>query len=93
MSDSKVVVYTSHDCVHCASVVTKLSEWDIDFEERNISDNREYIKELQKQKVYGTPATFVDDEKVLGFQEKKLRRVLGIPYESQSMNQDAINFS
>ncbi|TGB01843.1 glutaredoxin family protein [Halobacillus salinus] len=86
MIDSKVVVYTSRDCVHCESVITKLSEWNIDFEERNISDNREYFKELQKQKVYGTPATFVDGEKVLGFQERKLKRILGIPYEAKQFN-------
>ncbi|MCA0972805.1 glutaredoxin family protein [Halobacillus litoralis] len=92
MSHTEVVVYTSRECDQCKVLISKLNEWEIDFEERNISDNREYFKELKSRKVYGTPATFVDGEKILGFQERKLKRVLGIPYESQFFH-DAINFS
>ncbi|MBH0231575.1 glutaredoxin family protein [Halobacillus yeomjeoni] len=93
MSNPKVVVYTSDDCTNCDRVITKLSEWEVEFEERNITRNREYFKELQSKKVYGTPATFIDEEKVLGFQERKLKRTLGIQYEDRFLNTDAMNFS
>ncbi len=92
MSDSKVVVYTSRDCNKCDLLISKFTDWDIDFEERNISDNREYFKELQRNKVYGTPATFIDGEKILGFQEGKLRRKLGVSYESRE-TEGEVNFS
>ncbi|RWZ52265.1 glutaredoxin family protein [Halobacillus fulvus] len=93
MNDSTVVVYTSRNCSKCDLILEKLSEWNVQYEERNISDNREYFRELQSQKVYGTPATFINGEKVLGFQERKLKRVLGLPYENRFLNNDAMNFS
>lgn len=92
MSYSNVVVYTSRDCNKCDLLISKFTDWDIDFEERNISYNREYFKELQRNKVYGTPATFIDGEKILGFQEGKLKRKLGVSYESRE-TEGEVNFS
>ncbi|ARI78850.1 glutaredoxin family protein [Halobacillus mangrovi] len=93
MSNSNVVVYTSRNCTQCEHVIAKLSEWGVDFEERNVSENREYFKELQSKRIYGTPATFIDGEKILGFQVRKLKRTLGIPYEERFIDKDAMNFS
>ncbi|KHE71617.1 glutaredoxin family protein [Halobacillus sp. BBL2006] len=93
MSNAKVVVYTSQNCAQCDQVLAKLSEWDIDYEERNVSENRAHFKELQSKRIYGTPATFIDDEKILGFQERKLKRTLGISYEERFLDKDAMNFS
>lgn len=93
MNHPKVIVYTSRNCSNCDRVLSKLEEWKIDFEERNISENREFFKELQSKKVYGTPATFIDDEKVLGFQERKLKRLLNIQYEQRFIDTDAMNYS
>ncbi|WP_082235578.1 glutaredoxin family protein [Halobacillus massiliensis] len=93
MSQHKVVVYTSNGCSQCEKVIGKLSEWDIDFEEKNISENKTYFKELQRQNVYGTPATFIDDEKVLGYQERKLKRIFGIQDKEQYQHLNHYNFS
>jgi glutaredoxin len=93
MSNAKVVVYTSQNCAQCDQVLAKLSEWDVNFEERNVSENREHFKELQSKRIYGTPATFIDGEKILGFQERKLKRTLGISYEERFFDKDAMNFS
>ncbi|WP_173917773.1 glutaredoxin family protein [Halobacillus sp. Marseille-Q1614] len=93
MSQHKVIVYTSNQCSQCEKVIKKLSEWNIDFEERNISDDRTYFKELQSQNVYGTPATFINDEKVLGYQERKLKRTLGIQDTGRFHQLNHLNFS
>ncbi|UOQ44359.1 glutaredoxin family protein [Halobacillus salinarum] len=93
MSNQRVIVYTSNNCSNCEKVVSKLSEWEIEFEERNISSNREYFKELQKKKVYGTPATFIDEEQILGYQENKLKRTLRVPYEERFLDTDAMHYS
>ncbi|MFQ3545153.1 glutaredoxin family protein [Halobacillus rhizosphaerae] len=93
MSDQMVVVYTSNDCSNCDKLISRLSEWEVNYQEKNISENRQYFKELQSKKVYGTPATFIDDEKILGYQERKLRRTLGIPYEERFLDTNSMNFS
>ncbi|QAS52457.1 glutaredoxin family protein [Halobacillus litoralis] len=92
MTNSNVIVYTSNHCSNCEKVKTQLGEWDVDFEERNVSDNREYFRELQGLRVYGTPATFIEEEKILGFQEQKMKRALGIKGEERFFNQDSIDF-
>ncbi|GGD05081.1 hypothetical protein GCM10007216_39670 [Thalassobacillus devorans] len=85
MSEHEVVVYVSNNCAHCKKVIAKLKEWNVDFKEKNVSENKTHFKELQQQKIYGTPATFIDGNKVLGFQQGKLRRLLGI-YNDFSFN-------
>ncbi|MYL31664.1 glutaredoxin family protein [Halobacillus halophilus] len=92
MGNQNVVVYTSRDCASCNQVMDLLNEWNIDFEERNVSENRTYFKELQGKGVYGTPATFVDDYRVLGFQKRKLQQVLGLR-EDIYAQADSFNFS
>jgi glutaredoxin len=88
-----VIVYTSRNCNYCEKVTTKLEEWEIDYEERNVSENREKFRELQRRSVYGTPAVFIDGEMILGFQERKMKQRLGIKEETQYINTDSMNFS
>lgn len=91
MTEQHVVVYTSDDCTQCKQLIDKLEEWDVSYEEKNVSRNNIFIKELQKRKVYGAPATFVGNNKILGFQEYKLKRALGIEagYISQFRHESA----
>ena len=55
-----------------------LKEQGIAFEERNASIHKQYFDELMERKIMGTPATLINGKLVLGFQEKKLRRLLEI---------------
>lgn len=93
LSNPNVIVYTSRNCNYCDKVITKLEEWEIDYEERNVSENREQFRELQRRNVYGTPAVFIDGEKILGFQERKMKNRLGIKEETPYMNTNTMNFS
>ncbi|UOQ91789.1 glutaredoxin family protein [Halobacillus shinanisalinarum] len=78
MNKQKVVVYTSNGCSQCERVLSMLSEWNVAFEERNITGNKRNFKDLQAQGIYATPATMIDNEKILGYQERQLKRTLGV---------------
>ena len=78
MSNYEVIVYSSTGCPHCEKVKGFLKEQGIAFEERNVSIHKQYFDELMERKIMGTPATLINGKLVLGFQEKKLRRLLEI---------------
>ncbi|WP_164671042.1 glutaredoxin family protein [Virgibacillus doumboii] len=78
MSDNEIVVYISNDSSHCDRLITKLNEWEVDFQTKNVSENREYMKELQDKGVFGTPATIVGNEMILGSQINKIKYSLGL---------------
>lgn len=81
--DISVVVYTSTGCPHCHKVKEQLNEWGIAYEERNVSETKEYFEELQERKIFGTPATLINRKIVLGFQADKMKKLLGIEVQSQ----------
>lgn len=76
MSKPNVVVYTSDGCHYCNKLLDHLDAWKVEYIEKNISQNTQYYREMKQQGVYGTPVTFVEDNKVLGFQKNKLEKLL-----------------
>lgn len=74
----EVIVYSSTGCPKCMEVKDQLKQWDISYEERNVSENAAYLQELQERRIFGTPATFINGKVVLGFQPKKLQERLGL---------------
>ncbi|WP_318507719.1 FAD-dependent oxidoreductase [Bacillus sp. T3] len=78
MSQFEIIVYSSTGCPHCEKVKAFLKEWGFEYEERNASIHKQYFDELMERKIMGTPATLINGKLVLGFQEKKLRRLLEI---------------
>lgn len=78
MNGQHVMIYTSDNCSDCKKVIEKMENWGVDYTAKNVSDNKSYLTELQNKGIYGTPATFVDDYPVLGYQENKLKDVLGL---------------
>lgn len=79
--DKPVIVYTSTGCPHCVKVKEQLDAWNIPYTERNTSEKREYFEELRSRKLFGTPATFIGDRFVLGYQPEKMRNLLGLTEE------------
>lgn len=84
MTSHRVIIYTSSNCTDCEKLVEKLNNWGVEYLEKNVSNNRGYLKELQNKGVFGTPATFIDDSPVLGLQESKLRYELSIDGSQES---------
>ena len=78
MEKLEVIVYSSTGCPYCEKVKTFLKEHSIEFEERNASIHKEYFDQLKERKIFGTPATLINGKLVLGFQEKKFNKLLGL---------------
>ncbi|WP_440896821.1 glutaredoxin family protein [Amphibacillus sp. Q70] len=76
MVERKIIVYTSDECHESDKIIRFLNELSVDYEERNISQNRAYLKELQARNIYSAPALFVKDKAILGFQKEKIKRLI-----------------
>lgn len=80
MSDEDVIVYISEDSRKCEQLLTELDELKVNYETKNVTKHRSYMKELQNAGIFGTPATFIGDEKtpILGLQKNKIRQALDL---------------
>jgi glutaredoxin-like protein NrdH len=65
--NKKVIVYTTNDCIECTMVKKVLTEEGIPFDTRDISENSEFQKEVEKYGYLGVPVTVVGDQSVKGF--------------------------
>ncbi|MEH7014277.1 glutaredoxin family protein [Neobacillus niacini] len=78
----KVVIYTQEGCGPCTAEKLWLKDNGIDFEEKNIRENPQYLDEIVELGASATPATVVEDENgsevILGFDQEKLGAILGI---------------
>lgn len=64
---SKVILYTTNDCVECTFVKRVLTEQEIPYETRNIAENETYKKEVERYGFLGVPVTVVGERAVKGF--------------------------
>jgi len=55
-----------------------LSQHRVPFKERDVSSDESALDELQKRSLMTTPVTLIDDETVVGFDQAKLSKLLGI---------------
>jgi glutaredoxin len=62
----------------CQSTKEFLSKHGIQFQDRNIAADPAALDELRKMHVMTTPVTKVGDVVIVGFDEAKLRKELGI---------------
>ena len=75
----KVVVYTSQVCTYCYVVKIFLKKNNIAFEEIDIDENKKAAEELFKKTGRKTaPVTFVGNDFVVGYDQKKLKILLGL---------------
>jgi thioredoxin reductase (NADPH) len=87
----EVIVYSSTGCPYCEKVKGALKDWGIEFEERNVSVSKEYFDQLKEKKVFGTPATYVNDKLILGFQEKKFKKALGLDENAEPAKSEELS--
>jgi glutaredoxin len=55
-----------------------LSQRGIKFEERDVSKDEAALEELQKRGLMTTPVTLIDGDAVVGFDQAKLSKLLGL---------------
>ena len=62
----------------CQRTKEFLSQKAIPFEEKDVSKDPAALEELQQRRLMTTPVTLIDDEVVVGFDQKKLEILLGL---------------
>lgn len=74
----KVTLYSSNTCPYCHMAADYLKEHNVEFEEKNVSEDPEARKFLIKNKIMGVPAIYVDDVLVTGFDKERLNELLDL---------------
>lgn len=72
----KIKIYSSSTCSNCSAAKEYIKEKGYDYEEKNVSSDKEAKKELLAMGYMGVPVIFVDDEIVVGFNKNKLDEIL-----------------
>lgn len=73
----RITLYTTPTCVFCPAIKKILDAENVTYEEIDVSDNAEaldHMKNVSGQ--MGVPVTVIDDEVVIGFNKKKLKKAL-----------------
>src|SRR4051794_24336499 len=78
----KVIIYSQETCAPCHAEKRWLKENGIEFEERDIRKNEQYLQELIELGSSSTPTTIIKDENneeyILGFDPDKFAELLGV---------------
>lgn len=74
----KVTVYTSNTCPHCKAAKNYLKENNIDFEEKNVDEDRSAIDYLVEKGHRGVPVINIDGEDIVGFNKEIVDEKLGL---------------
>ena len=61
----------------CGKAKEFLSQWNIDFVDRDITSDESALADLEKLGYMTTPVTVIDGEAVVGFDRLKLEKLLG----------------
>lgn len=75
---AKVVVFSSNTCPYCVSAKEYLDEKGIEFEEKNIQEDKDARKELMNMGHMGVPVLLIDDVEIVGFDKPKIDEALGL---------------
>ena len=62
----------------CEKVKEYLSQKNVKFIERDVSNDAEAINDLKKMGVMTTPVTVIDDQVAVGFDQQKIERLIGL---------------
>ena len=77
-----MIIYTQETCPPCHAEKLWFKENGIEFEERDVRKNDQYLYELIELGAAATPATIIKyedrEEVILGFDQTKLAGILGI---------------
>ncbi|OGZ55018.1 MAG: NrdH-redoxin [Candidatus Ryanbacteria bacterium RIFCSPLOWO2_02_FULL_45_11c] len=75
----KVAIYTTPTCVYCKMAKELFQEHDIEYIEYNVAQDAEKRNELiERTGQMGVPVITIDNEVIIGFDEERIRSLLGI---------------
>jgi len=74
-----VTIYSTPTCHFCHAAKEFFKENNVEFTDHDVSSDAEKRQEmLQKSGQMGVPVIFIDDEIIIGFDESKIKSLLGI---------------
>lgn len=74
----KVTVYKSNTCPHCKAAKNYLRENNIEFEEKNVDEDRSAIDYLVEKGHRGVPVINIEGEDIVGFNKELVDEKLGL---------------
>ncbi len=75
----KVKVYTTPTCVYCVTLKKFLEEKEVEFEEVDVSQDKEAADYMvDKTGQMGVPVTEIDGEMIIGFDRDKISKLLNL---------------
>ena len=76
---AKVTIYSTPTCVYCKMAKEFLTANNIEFEDHNVAEDEKARAEMvERSGQMGVPVIFIDDEMMVGFDEARMRELLGI---------------
>lgn len=77
--DRKVIVYSTSFCPYCVTLKEFLKKEGVEFEDIDVSQDREAAKEMiDRSGQTGVPVVNIDGQIVVGFDKEKIVNLLGI---------------
>ena len=74
-----MAIYTTPTCVYCKMAKELFQEHDIEYIEYNVAQDAEKRNELiERTGQMGVPVITIDNEVIIGFDEERIRSLLGI---------------
>jgi glutaredoxin len=74
----KVIVYWAEWCPYCHHVMDFLKKNKVDFEARDVEKGNNAEECMKRSGQAGIPVTLIDNQVVIGYDEKKLRELLSL---------------
>lgn len=79
MSDKQVVIYSTPTCHFCQQAKEFFKENEVSYTEYDVAADKEKAQEMvTRSGQMGVPVIVIDDEMTIGFDEGRLRVLLGL---------------
>ncbi len=78
-TQKQVVIYSTPTCTYCNAAKNFFTQHGIAYIDYDVSADQEKAREMvERSGQMGVPVIFIDDEMVIGFDEPRLRELLGL---------------
>ncbi len=78
-TQKEVIIYSTPTCHFCEAAKNFFNENGVVYTEHNVQEDQEKAREMvERSGQMGVPVIFIGDEMVIGFDEGRLRELLGL---------------
>lgn len=79
MSDKQVVIYSTPTCHFCQQAKEFFTANSVEYTEHDVASDQEKAQEMvTRSGQMGVPVIFIGEEMVIGFDEERIRTLLGM---------------